>query len=192
MSPLAPPPAPAGSLRPWILTACFAVAAILAGIGYWTVREKSLVRERLIELQQVEIAALQTALETESMVSAGTLQQLRPIGAGRSISAWALLRLPADNGGHESIVACWSDELAAGFLVLPALRSAPPFADLQVFVASEGHAGLEPLPLIPGKSAHLIGFTQPAGNPSPTRLIIQFSDHGPGPAPLRLEADWQR
>jgi hypothetical protein len=185
-----------GSAPTFLLAAIalvFAVVSVVLAITLWTTHERQRANDSLAELQKIEIEALTAALETESMISAASLRQLRQVAAGGTLSALAQIHLPArETTPPVTIYGLWSDELAAGFLILPETSRAIAADHLQVSVG--WRESQPPVLLAPtaSKLTRIIGFNLPADRPAPEQLMVEVAVTGQTGPIERFVTNWER
>lgn len=169
------------------MAAFCALLALACLVLLWLSHEKQTSSARMIELQEIEIESLRTALEAEALISSGSMQQLRRIAAGRSFSAFATL-----SAGEFSVLAFWSDDLAAGFLLLPATTAPEKRLEIKVFVHEAANDGPLEASITESQSDRILGFNQPAGRLPPSRITVQFKSTAAEMTPQSVTADWIR
>lgn len=190
-----PPPStnrPRSSRRAWVLTLIFAVAAAVAALALWLVIERQQSHLRMIELQQIEIQSLQAALESESLISQGSLQQLRSVAAGRFFSAHAILQATETPPPRAPITALWSDDLAAGFMLLPSNLTPAQKNGLEILIIGESESRALQMPTESTDSDQIIGFKQSADRERPIRIILRLPLPGSDSRFESFQADWIR
>lgn len=180
------------SPRAWILTSVFAAVAIVTAGGLWLAAEREKSHRRMIELQEIEIKSLQAALESESLIARSSLNQLRGVAAGRSFSAFAILQTAKNSTTKSPLTALWSDELAAGIVLLPTRISTDQKTRLEILLTGSAQTSPARIQTDSTESAQIIGFTQGADQEQPIGIILRVPQPGNDFQFESYQADWIR
>lgn len=186
------PPSHRRSRSPLAITAGSLVAAAILGLALWISVERQKSHLRLIEFQEIELQSLESALAAESLISQASLRQLRRHAAGGSFSAFATLKPAGGRTLPFEVVACWSDELAAGFLLLPAELSDTNSSDIRVHLRAGPAEDPFEATLMPSASSRIVGFTQPANQPPPEHITFELRMPSSPADAVTFTADWDR